>query len=218
MEILGGYSGAVSAADLRNVLAQVGLTGREHAKVRTYSHGMRARLALAQALLPRPELLILDEPGQGLDPEGMHELRQTILQLHRQWGITILFSSHLLYEVEQICTAIAVMNRGRKVFDGPISQARAQSSWVRLKVDHFDKAVSYLRGKNLIGGSKGGHLILLPHGIGVDTVVQALAAHGHAIYEVAPEEESLESFYLRLIKDGRSAEEHPSNYPHDYSL
>jgi ABC-2 type transport system ATP-binding protein len=72
----------------------VGLTGREQSVVKTYSHGMRARLALAQALLPQPELLILDEPGSGLDPEGIAEMRQTILRLHRELGLTILLSSH----------------------------------------------------------------------------------------------------------------------------
>ena len=71
-----------------------------------------------------PELLILDEPSDGLDPEGIHEMRQTILRLHRELGLTILLSSHLLNEVEQLCTRIAVMNRGQKVFEGKISEAR----------------------------------------------------------------------------------------------
>ena len=82
---------------------------------------MRARLALAQALLPSPELLILDEPGDGLDPEGIAEMRQTILRLHRELGLTILLSSHLLTEVEQLCTRIAVLQQGRKVFEGQVA-------------------------------------------------------------------------------------------------
>ena len=95
----------------------VGLAARADSKVRTYSHGMRARLALAQALLPHPALLILDEPSDGLDPEGIHEMRQTILRLHREMRLTILLSSHLLGEVEQLCTRIAVLQKGRKVFE-----------------------------------------------------------------------------------------------------
>jgi ABC-type multidrug transport system ATPase subunit len=80
---------------------------------------MRARLALAQALLPQPELMILDEPSDGLDPEGIHEMRQTILRLHKEFGLTILLSSHLLNEVEQLCTRIAVLNHGKKSLTGP---------------------------------------------------------------------------------------------------
>ena len=81
LEILSTYTAPTSQARIREVIDWVGLTGREQSKVRTYSHGMRSRLALAQALLPNPELLILDEPSDGLDPEGIHEMRQTILRL-----------------------------------------------------------------------------------------------------------------------------------------
>jgi ABC-2 type transport system ATP-binding protein len=89
LEILSHYSAPTSATRIREVVDWVGLTGRVHSKVRTYSHGMRARLAIAQALLPQPELLILDEPGSGLDPEGIAEMRQTIARLHRELGLTI---------------------------------------------------------------------------------------------------------------------------------
>src|SRR5712692_4808177 len=109
----------------------VGLTGRERSRVKTYSHGMRARLALAQALLPQPELLILDEPGDGLDPEGIHEMRQTIRRLNREMGLTILLSSHLLNEVEQLCTRIAVLQQGKKVFEGSLAETRRREQWLR---------------------------------------------------------------------------------------
>ena len=116
----------------------------ERSKVKTYSHGMRARLALAQALLPEPRLLILDEPGDGLDPEGIHEMRHTILRLHRELGLTILLSSHLLNEVEQLCTRIVVLNQGRKVFDGALAEARAGRQWVRLRTGDFAQATTSL--------------------------------------------------------------------------
>jgi len=114
LEILSHYTARTPASRIREVIDWVGLTGREKSAVRTYSHGMKARLALAQALLPRPELLILDEPSDGLDPEGIHEMRQTILRLHQDFGLTILLSSHLLNEVEQLCTRIAVLNQGKR--------------------------------------------------------------------------------------------------------
>ena len=100
LEILSLYTAATPRRRIEEVIDWVGLTGREHSRVRTYSHGMRARLALAQALLPGPRLLILDEPSDGLDPEGIHEIRQTILRLHHELGMTIFLSSHLLNEVE----------------------------------------------------------------------------------------------------------------------
>ena len=105
--------------------------------MRTYSHGMRARLALAQALLPHPELLILDEPSDGLDPEGIHEMRQTILRLHRELGLTILLSSHFLNEVEQLCTRIAVLNQGRMVFEGTLAATKQREAWIRLRTGDF---------------------------------------------------------------------------------
>src|SRR5438874_152579 len=150
LEILSHYTAPTSRERIQEVIEWVGLTGRERSKVKTYSHGMRARLALAQALLPQPQLLILDEPGDGLDPEGIHEMRQTVLRLHRELGLTILFSSHLLTEVEHLCTRIAVMNQGRKVFEGSLAEAKQAKNWVRLRVNDFPQAVRSLRGEQLI--------------------------------------------------------------------
>src|SRR5205085_3197387 len=140
LEILSSYTAPTPERRIDEVIEWVGLTGREQSKVRTYSHGMRARLALAQALLPKPELLILDEPSDGLDPEGIHEMRHTILRLHRELGLTILLSSHLLNEVEQLCTRIAVMNQGKKVFEGTLADTRKAQQWVRLRVGDFSRA------------------------------------------------------------------------------
>src|SRR5208337_1049411 len=150
LQILSSYSAPVSPARMREVIDWVGLTGREHSKVRTYSHGMRARLALAQALLPKAELLILDEPGDGLDPEGIHEMRQTILRLQRELGLTILLSSHLLNEVEQLCTRIAVLQQGKKVFEGNVADVKAGRGKVALKTSDFAIATKLLRDRGLI--------------------------------------------------------------------
>src|SRR5256712_2908910 len=145
LEILSSYTAPTSPRRIQEVIEWVGLTGRERSKVRTYSHGMRARLALAQALLPQPELLILDEPSDGLDPEGIHEMRHTILRLHRELGLTILLSSHFLSEVEQLCSRIAVLNRGCKVFEGSLTDTKRREQWVRLKTADFALAGKALR-------------------------------------------------------------------------
>ncbi|MGA2866911.1 MAG: ABC transporter ATP-binding protein [Verrucomicrobiota bacterium] len=199
LDILSSYTAPTPRGRIQEVIQWVGLSGREHSKVRTYSHGMRARLALAQALLPQPALLILDEPGDGLDPEGIHELRQTIRRLHREMGLTILLSSHLLNEVEQVCTRIAVLNQGRKVFEGALADTKQRQEWVRLRVGNFPQAVHGLREAGLIAGQREGAAILPAPGVGIDQIVRCLVEHGVAVYEIGREQETLEQFYLRLM-------------------
>jgi len=200
LEILSAYTAPTSSARRREVVAWVGLTGREQHRVKTYSHGMRARLALAQALLPQPRLLILDEPSDGLDPEGIHEMRQTILRLRQELNLTILLSSHLLNEVEQLCNRIAVMNRGRKVFEGTLADAQAAQIWVRLRVGDFAAARQRLRAAHLIVDSRDDQYIALSPGIGTEQVVRHLVAADISVYEIAVEKRSLEDFYLTLMK------------------
>jgi len=201
LEILSHYSAPTPAKRIREVMEWVGLAGREQSKVRTYSHGMRARLALAQALLPQPELLILDEPGDGLDPEGIHEMRQTIRRLHGELGLTIFLSSHLLNEVEQLCTRIAVMNQGRKVFEGSLAEVKQPKNWVRLRVNDFHQAVKSLREENLIVDERDGQFVALATEAGTDVVVRRLVEQGMAVYEIARHEQTLEDFYLGLMRN-----------------
>lgn len=203
LEILAHYSAPTPKERIREVIEWVGLSGREKSKVKTYSHGMRARLALAQALLPKPELLILDEPSDGLDPEGIHEMRQTILRLHRELGLTILLSSHLLNEVEQLCTRIAVMNRGEKVFEGTIAQAKQSKRWIRLRVGDFSTAVKLLRESKMIEEEHDGQFITLADKTSTDQIVKRLVEQGMPVFEIAQVEETLEDFYLSLMKGQR---------------
>jgi len=203
LEILSSYTAPTRRRRIEEVLEWVGLAGRERSVVRSYSHGMRARLALAQALLPGPELLILDEPGDGLDPEGIHEMRQTILRLHGELKLTILLSSHYLNEVEQLCTRIAVLNQGRMVFEGTLAETRQRRKWVRLRTGDFDLAMGELRQAQLVTEQRDGQLIALGQGVGADQVVRLLVERGMPVYEIAPAEETLESFYLGLMNDQR---------------
>ena len=200
LEILSHYTAPTSKERIREVVEWVGLTGREKSKVKTYSHGMRARLALAQALLPQPELLILDEPSDGLDPEGIHEMRQTIQRLHREMGLTILLSSHLLNEVEQLCTRIAVMNQGRKIFEGPMSSVNEPQNWVRLRVNDFAAAMKFLRAENLCVEERDAEAIALAADVGPDDVVRCLVRNNISVYAITPQERNLEEFYLTLMK------------------
>ncbi len=204
LEIFTHFTARTSDARIREVVDWVGLTGREHGQVRTYSHGMRARLALAQALLPHPELLILDEPGEGLDPEGIHEMRETILRLQRELNLTILLSSHLLSEVEQLCTRIAVLNQGQKVFEGSLADTKRRKQLVRLRVNDFALAAATLTEAGLISSHQDGERIELVAGAETDAVVRRLVGQGICVYEIAPEAETLESFYLSLMNAQRA--------------
>jgi ABC-2 type transport system ATP-binding protein len=200
LEILSHYTAPTSKARIQEVVDWVGLTGREQSKVRTYSHGMRARLALAQTLLPQPDLLILDEPGGGLDPEGIAEMRQTILRLHRELGLTILLSSHLLTEMEQLCTRIAVLNQGRKVFEGPISEVKASRRRVALQTPDFAAATAWLIERGMIIRSERGQFISLKEGVTTADVSRVLVTAGIAVEGIWLHEETLEDFYLNLVK------------------
>ena len=200
LEILSTYTGPTPAARIREVIEWVGLTGREGSKVRTYSHGMRSRLALAQALLPGPELLILDEPGDGLDPEGIHELRRTILRLQRELGLTILLSSHLLNEVDQLCTRIAVLQQGSKVFEGSMAEVKAVQGRVALKTPDFAAATALLRQQGLIAGADEGGFLTLAEGRSTGEVTRALVSAGIAVEGIWQREQTVEDLYLSLVK------------------
>ncbi len=107
---------------LYDVLEQVGLRGRERDKVKTYSQGMKQRLGIAIALVHEPDLLILDEPTNGLDPQGIAGMRQLIQSLSREHGKTVLVSSHMLHEIEQVATRMLILHRGKKIAEGPVQE------------------------------------------------------------------------------------------------
>ena len=200
LEILSHYTAATSAERIREVVDWVGLTNRVGSKVRTYSHGMRARLAIAQALLPEPELLILDEPGSGLDPEGIAEMRQTIARLHRELGLTILLSSHLLTEVEQLCSRIAVLNQGRKVFEGTIANVKAASGRVKLKTPDFVRATRVLYERGIIASAMDANHVELSEGRTIAEATRALVNADIPVEGIWQHEQTLEDFYLELVK------------------
>ena len=121
------YSSIPSPERLQAAIRFVQLEDCIQNPVATYSHGMRQRLALAQALLPDPELLILDEPMNGLDPEGAYEMRNLIEKLNQEWGLTILLATHGLHEIQELCATVAVLQQGQLIFQGAWQTAPAQT-------------------------------------------------------------------------------------------
>jgi ABC-2 type transport system ATP-binding protein len=130
------------------VLEQVGLSGVGRRPVKAYSLGMRQRLGLAGALLRRPELLVLDEPTNGLDPQGIHEIRYLLLELHRG-GTTVFLSSHLLAEVEQLCTRVGVLDRGRLVLQDDLATLTAPTGATVVETPDPERVRATLDGRVL---------------------------------------------------------------------
>ncbi len=145
LEILGSMTRRVQKEEIMEALEVVGLTSRAFEKVKTFSHGMKQRLGIAQALLTKPELIILDEPTTGLDPQGMKEVRGLIKDLAREKGMTIFLSSHLLSEVELVATRMAVINRGELIAQGTVSDLLDKEPMeYSVQVSPLDSAVELL--------------------------------------------------------------------------
>ena len=179
------------------VIRLVGLEKRIDDPVRTYSHGMRQRLALAQALLPRPEVILLDEPTEGLDPEGIHEIRSLIQKLNREMGLTVLLSSHLLSEVEQMCHRVAILNSGRLIFCGKWETLASDGADYRLGVDDFEKASAVLAMPGVEIVEPG--LIRLGPGVEIAGIVEGLVLKGVRVHQVELVRRSLEQIYLKMV-------------------
>jgi ABC-type multidrug transport system ATPase subunit len=154
LEIVGSLYGGISRKRIEEVIDLVGLSDRAKDRVKTYSHGMKQRLGIAQALLSDPELIILDEPTNGLDPQGMKEVRDLILHLAGDQKKTIILSSHLLNEVELVANRMAIINKGELVLQGEVESLLDQGEkYVVLKAGPKNKILSVLkRQKKIVQG------------------------------------------------------------------
>jgi ABC-2 type transport system ATP-binding protein len=185
-------------------LERVGMTHRADDRVTKYSMGMRQRLGVAACLLGDPQLLILDEPMNGLDPAGMREMRDMILVLVAE-GRTVVLSSHLLDEVERTCDAVAIVDQGRIIRQGPIAQLLAGAS-LELEVECSEpERARMLLERSTIGahvdvGQNGLH-ITLPAGTSRDVIAEVarvLVEGGVSLYRLQPVHASLESWFLQV--------------------
>lgn len=201
LRLLMGYSGGFDADAARVTVEQVGLSARIHSKVRTYSHGMRQRLALAQALLPEPELLLLDEPTDGLDPEGIKWFRDFILRLRDERGMTVLFNSHLLGEVELMCDKVTILREGRRVFEGAVGGLHEDDPRFEAELEPWDKALPVIRA--LGGNVPAPGRIHLPPGTNPATLVTALVNSGVNVRALVPLKRSLEDLYMEILHSSR---------------
>jgi ABC-type multidrug transport system ATPase subunit len=207
LEIVGALSGGISRKRIGEVLDLVGLASRASDKVKTYSHGMKQRLGIAQALLANPEFVILDEPTSGLDPQGMKEIRDLIRHLASDQNKTVMLSSHLLNEVEMVANRMAVINRGELVTQGEVTELiEGGEKVVTVKGQPAEKVRSVLSASKAIGKvvEKGEAFEVTMSFEDVPELARALVREGVDVQALVPRR-SLEGYFLS-ITEGETSE------------
>jgi ABC-type multidrug transport system ATPase subunit len=202
LQLLASLSGGVEGKRVEQVLEIVGLRDRAHDPVKVYSYGMRQRLGIAQALLPTPELIILDEPTNGLDPQGIQQTRELIRRLRDEFRLTVLLSSHLLSEIEQLCNRVGIIHEGRLLYEGGPEALVTPTGMYRVRVDDLSLAFELLTNVPGVTVSRNGDSFLRIDADeqGISAVNALLVSKEIKVYELSPAQETLEEAFLRLTK------------------
>jgi len=194
--------GPVDEKQITDLLALVGMTERGDDKVKRYSMGMRQRLALAQAMLGKPRLLVLDEPTNGLDPNGIHGLRILLRKLATDEGLTIFFSSHLLSEVEELCDRVVVLHRGEVRAAGPLSELMNVKGFrYRIDVSDVDRAVEIVQsvdGAKVERGTIRDSIAVTCESDLARQINHALVSAGIGVDQLVRTQKGLEDIYIQL--------------------
>ena len=181
-------------------LEMVGLLERKNSKFSTYSLGMKQRLAIASALLNDPEILILDEPTNGLEPQGIHQIREIIKKIASQ-GTTILLASHLLDEVEKVCSHVIILRKGEKLYSGPVDEMLTSYGFFELRAIDEEALVTFLSKHASFGPIKqenGLITAILKEEMNASTLNQDLFNNGIVLSHLVKRKESLEEQFLNL--------------------
>lgn len=199
----------VKHTEIERVLDVVHLTQDKDKKVGQYSLGMKQRLGIAMALLGNPEILILDEPTNGLDPAGIQEMRALIAGMPGKTGATVLISSHLLGEMEQMVNRVGIIHHGKTLFDGSLQALRKHSQGdLNLRVLNVLKAMPILQRRGLPNVQKDGVLTLPPMpDFRLAEIVQELADSGAGVVELIRHTKSLEDIFLSLTESTQEVRE-----------
>jgi len=193
----------IKGVDLNKIdekLEIVGLTDRKNSKFKTYSLGMKQRLAIASALLNDPEILILDEPTNGLDPQGIHQIRQIIKDIAND-GTTILLASHLLDEVEKVCSHVVVLRKGVKLYSGRVDEMTSSHGFFELKTEKHDALIAILENDEAFGKIKvedGLITAFLNNPMEASTFNKLMFEKGITLSHLVKRKESLEEQFLQL--------------------
>jgi ABC-2 type transport system ATP-binding protein len=172
--------------------------------VKGFSLGMKQRLGIASAILGNPELLILDEPTNGLDPSGIHEMRDLIKRLPREYGMTVLISSHLLSEIDQMATKVGIISKGKMIFQDSISKLKSKAKeQVIIRTGNSVKAASLLLSNGQTAEQSGESVILRDMTDSrIAQVIALLVKSGIEVYRVEEKRKSLEEIFLDLTGEG----------------
>lgn len=203
---LGRMAGCRDAAVAREALETVGLAERADEPVAGFSFGMQQRLGLALALVPRPRLLVLDEPTDGLDPLAILELRAVLRRLRDEWGVAVLLSSHLLVEVDQLVDRLLVLHEGRPLLAGTPAELRAGAAHIWLRTSQPERAAQLLTAAGWPATPCEGGL-RLEEDPGLAVVQQALAGQQLELHEYCRREPSLEQVLLAQLRRERARED-----------
>jgi len=193
----------VSTDKIEEKLELVGLLERKNSKFKTYSLGMKQRLAIASALLNDPEILILDEPTNGLDPQGIHQIREIIKKIASQ-GTTILLASHLLDEVEKVCSHVVILRQGEKLYSGRVDGMLASHGFFELKAANMEKLATLLKSNPDISDIKEENGLItafLKTELDANTLNASLFESGVVLSHLVKRKESLEEQFLALTKN-----------------
>ena len=197
---------SVNEKKLKEQLEQVGLTERAHSKVRTYSQGMKQRLGIAIALIHNPQLIILDEPTNGLDPQGIADIRNLILHLSRHQGKTIMVSSHLLHEIELIANRMLIIDKGKKIMEGTVAElVDPARTMVHIEVTNPQQVITWLQSSKWSTCLQEQHnniILLQMNKPQVPELTADLVNAGAHIMALQPQN-SLESYFLSLTTENR---------------
>ncbi|MHB9039051.1 MAG: ATP-binding cassette domain-containing protein, partial [Melioribacteraceae bacterium] len=195
----------VSKKKLMSMLELVGLDKRYKSKVKTFSHGMKQRLGIAQALLHDPELIILDEPTTGLDPQGMKEIRDLIIYLSREKGKTIFLSSHILHEVELISTRMIIINKGTTQVEGTVDELlKTDKIKVTFEVDKIEDALRLVNESSWQDSFKSTSKNEINFELTKNEIAELnkyLIEKGFSVSAIIPVR-SLEDFFLKITEGG----------------
>ncbi|MCB0652221.1 MAG: ATP-binding cassette domain-containing protein [Saprospiraceae bacterium] len=202
LEILGKISEVKNLTrKIDETLDLVGLLARSESKVKTFSQGMRQRLGIAQTLLHDPDLIILDEPANGLDPQGQKEMRHLIQRINVERGLTILISSHILNEIEQLCNRMVIINKGKSVVEGNVQELLNQGEMkVSFFVNEAEKAEKLIRESilaNHLNESAEGKITLSIEQERISEVNRFLVEHDIAVSAIKPLR-SLEEYFINI--------------------
>ena len=189
--------------DIDEVLTLTGLYERRNDRFRTFSFGMKQRLAVASALLGNPDVLILDEPTNGLDPQGIAQMRE-LVRMIAQKGITIVLASHLLDEVQKICSHVAVLSKGRKLFDGNVSEVLSVSELLEVSsetMEELKEAISVYPGFKSIVRSDDKWLVYFRDPVRPGEINEYLHGKGIVLTHLSERKRTLEQHFLELLHD-----------------